>query len=612
MAAAAATGVQGQGPAATEYPVDIRCGELTFTFVPQLGFVRHVRWNGVEILNGIYAAVRDSVWGTVPARISNVIVQTEAEEFKIVFEANCQQGGIDFTWNGSITGAPQQLTFTMDGTAKTTFEKNRIGFCVLHPLSAVGKPCKALPADKRTEIAGTLPRAIAPQQPFVNLSGFHHEFYPGFWAELEFVGDIFEMEDHRNWTDGNFKTYCTPLSKPFPVTVKAGEKIGQAVVLKLRGKPNPLPQRYKRPSAIQVSMGEDATPRPLPAIGFGYAPGITPELLAQLQALRPAHIRMDLRASNIEAMQAIAGIPVEAAVTLEASREEEQLAAIAKAAAGKGWKVARWLVFHETSQATDAKWIELARKHLKGAPIGGGTDQYFTELNRNRPAAPSYADLAAYSINPQVHAFDDESLMENLLPQRDTVWTARQFWTKPLAVTPVTLKPRYNPQAKVRTAPKPDPRQGTLFGAAWAMGSLAQLLASSANSVTCFETHGPAGVAGNPMYQAFAAVAGFRHWKAVAVSDPSSLSALSLESPMASRLILTNLTPVLQRVKLEKPLSSAAWRTRILDEESLSTAAARPAAFLNDNDWTFAGGGRREFALLPYATIVLTRNAPGT
>ncbi|MBS1833614.1 MAG: hypothetical protein JST65_12920, partial [Acidobacteria bacterium] len=93
MAAAAATGVPGQGPAATEYPVDIRCGELTFTFVPQLGFVRHVRWNGVEILNGIYAAVRDSVWGTVPARISNVIVQTEAEEFKIVFEANCQQGG---------------------------------------------------------------------------------------------------------------------------------------------------------------------------------------------------------------------------------------------------------------------------------------------------------------------------------------------------------------------------------------------------------------------------------------------------------------------------------------------------------------------------------------
>lgn len=612
VAVSTAGSLHGQGPAATEHPVEVRCGELTFTFVPQLGFVRHVRWNGVEILDGIYAAVRDSVWGTVPARISNVIVQTEAEEFKIVFEANCQQGGIDFQWNGSITGAPQQLTFTMDGVAKSTFQKNRIGFCILHPLSAVGKACKAIRADKRQEIAAVLPRAISPHQPFVNLAGFHHEFYPGFWAELDFVGDVFEMEDHRNWTDGNFKTYCTPLSKPYPVTVQAGEKIGQAVVLKLRGKPNPLPQRYKRPTAVVVSQGRTDSLLTVPGVGFGYAPGMSAGQAAALLALRPAHIRMDLRASTVDGLpqQASNGLPVEAAVTLEASREEEQLAAVAKAIAGKGWKVARWLVFHEGTQATDGKWIELARKHLKGAPVGGGTDQYFTELNRNRPATPDYADLAAYSFNPQVHAFDDESLMENLLPQSDTVRTARDFWQKPLAVTPITLRPRYNPQAKVRKGSEPDPRQATLFGAAWVMGSLAQMLASGANSVTYFETHGPAGVVGNPMYQAFAAVAGFTKCGAMQVSEPNLVAALHLAGGRLDRLVLVNLTASLQRARLDKAFAGSEWRIRMLDEESLSTATADPLGFLKDSDWRIASASRREVALLPYATAVLTRDVP--
>ena len=32
-------------------------------------------------------------------------------------------------------------------------------------------------------------------------------------AELAFEGDIFEMEDQRNWTDASFKTYCTPLAR---------------------------------------------------------------------------------------------------------------------------------------------------------------------------------------------------------------------------------------------------------------------------------------------------------------------------------------------------------------------------------------------------------------
>jgi hypothetical protein len=47
--------------------------------------------------------------------------------------------------------------------------------------------------------------------------------------ELTFEGDIFETEDQRNWTDSSYKTYSTPLSLPFPVSVTKGEKINQRI-----------------------------------------------------------------------------------------------------------------------------------------------------------------------------------------------------------------------------------------------------------------------------------------------------------------------------------------------------------------------------------------------
>jgi hypothetical protein len=59
------------------------------------------------------------------------------------------------------------------------------------------------------------------------------------------------------------------------------------------------------------------------------------------------------------------------------------------------------LLFSETQVAE-------ARQHLRGAPLVIGTNEYFTELNRQRPQ-PELLDGSCYSINPQVHAFDNQS-----------------------------------------------------------------------------------------------------------------------------------------------------------------------------------------------------------
>ena len=109
------------------------------------------------------------------------------------------------------------------------------------------------------------------------------------------------------------------------------------------------------------------------------------------------------------------------------------------AAKAAGLRVVRYLIFHNDEPSTGEKWLRMARQHLKGAPIGGGTNQYFAELNRGRPVLDAI-DLAAYSINPQIHSFDNLSLVENLSSQGDTVRSARQFLgTKPIVISPVTL-----------------------------------------------------------------------------------------------------------------------------------------------------------------------------
>ena len=46
-------------------------------------------------------------------------------------------------------------------------------------------------------------------------------------------GDMFEMEDQRNWADASYKTYCRPLSQPFPYTLKKGQKVRQAVTVEV-------------------------------------------------------------------------------------------------------------------------------------------------------------------------------------------------------------------------------------------------------------------------------------------------------------------------------------------------------------------------------------------
>jgi hypothetical protein len=425
-------------------------------FEPDEAFLRHIRMGDREILRGIYVAVRDRNWGTIVPKISNVKIESTKEAFRLTFDAECKERDIDYLWRGTIAGDPKgAVSFAMNGLARSTFLRNRIGFCVLHPLKeCVGQPCSVEKADGKLE-RGVFPYYTSPNQPFMDMRAISHEVVPEVLAEVRFEGEVFEMEDQRNWTDASFKTYCTPLRIPFPVEIKEGTTVAQSVTVTLKGQ-IPAETSGVRTGYSEVIFTVSEMPSvPLPRIGVGLASNglpLTSNERARLKALNLNHLRVDLLLSkpsyidilNRAGHEANAlGMSLEVALFLTDNAEEE-LGQFVKELDRIRPRVSTWLVFHVAEASTGERWVQLARRYISRydaeAKIGAGANAYFAELNRGRPSAGAL-DLVSYSMNPQVHAYDNLTLVENLEGQAWTVKSARQFIGKlPLVVSPITVE----------------------------------------------------------------------------------------------------------------------------------------------------------------------------
>lgn len=591
--------------------VALRAGPLSLTY--ENGLVRYIRLGSADVLLMIYAAVRDHNWGTIPARLSDEQIDIHPDSFRIQYRSEHVQNGIDFVWDGTITGtADGTITFHFDGEARSTFRRNRIGFCVLHPMSCAGKDCTIVTVDGQRS-AGQFPLHIAPHQPFKNLRAITHEVVPGVSAEVLMEGDTFEMEDQRNWIDASYKTYCTPLELPFPVTVEQGTKVTQTITLRLIGA---APAAASAAAPLTFTVQREAV-APLPPLGLGSAShgrALSAQQTDRLKALRLAHLRVDLypaqpempdllRRAAAEAAALGAQMEVAAHVTDNAEAELKTLRALADELRAP---VARWIVFHVNEKSTRAQWARLGRAILgDSAPVGAGTDAFFTELNRERPPVDD-VDFVVYSINPQVHAFDNASLVETLAAQAVTVTSAQQFsGGKPVCVSPVTFRMRWNPNA---TGPAPetppgelppqvDPRQMSLFGAGWTAGSVRYLAEGGAASLTYYETTGWRGVMETesgapvptkfasipggvfPLYHVFADLGAYAGGDvlAAASSAPLTVDGIAVRRDGRVRVLLANFSPQPQTVTLKGVQGLVNIRT--LDETTVEHAMHDPEAW---------------------------------
>ena len=619
--------------------VALHAGPVSLCFVD--GDLRYLRLGDREIIRRIYAAVRDRNWGTIPARVTKLDLLDHRDSFRIFYNAEHQQGDIHFTWRAEIVGEPSgRIVFTMDGMARKTFLKNRIGFCVLHPIrECAAAVCRVHRTDGTIETM-QFPRLVAAEQPlrgFSDVATLAHEDAPGRWIELKFSGDVFEVEDQRNWIDASYKTYSTPLRLPFPVEMRAGQRLLQQISLEITGAAIVRAPDEKKVIEIDVNTAAAA---PLPRLGLGVSSLGQPlsELARErLSRLNLAHLRADLRLASPDWKQEFAravgeantlNVMLELALFLPNDLSvlwPELRSYLRQARRG----IARFMVFADGEKTTNARALGLARQHLADfrAAMGAGTNADFHQLNQSRPPHTA-ADFVTWSMNPQVHAFDLASLAETPEAIRAQLDSARQYFSgKPIVVSPITLKPRFNPVATGPEPPVPqgelppqvDARQMSLFGAGWTLAAYKHLAEGGAQSVTFYETAGwrgiietdqgspvpqkfpsvPGGVF--PMYHLFADFAKFAGGESLASvsSQPLSVNALVLRSGGRVGVLMANLTETKQPVKLSG--FTLPNRMRLLDANTADLAMRDPEAFRER--WTDCT--EEEVKLPPFAYCVL-------
>ncbi len=615
--------------------------------------LRYLRVGGTELVRRVYTAVRDGDWDTVPATITEQEVNEKDGGFVVEFQVHHTGREIDFSWRGTITGDEDgRVEFVFDGRAEQLCRYNRIGICVHHPWrETAGARFIAHSPDGDRD--GFFPDLIGPQ---ALVDGSYRPLFPPFdGLELdlpsggrllfEFEGDLWEVEDHRNWTDANFKTYSTPVSLGRPAPLEAGQGLRQRLVIK----PVDVPETTVLAGPVRLSVGGPTGTR-VPPVGLGqdrdhHRPDLRETEL--LGVLAPAHLRVEMRLDRGDWREAL-GAAQETAVAIGSRLElslhlleahAEQLDSVASALTD-GPLVERVLVINadsrtgtpaETTRPGLVDSVRAALGHeLPGAQFFGGTEAYFAEINRTRPTLTTW-DGVCYSLTPQIHAFTDVDVVENLDAQGETVRSARVIaGDKPVAVSPITMRRRVNFHA-TGDPPLDDPanlpdsvdvRQSALYGAAWTTGSLKYLAEAGAASATYYETTGWRGVlersGGSQIPDAFRSIAGEAfplyhpladaiEWEGAEVhtctsSDALAVVGFAVRSNDRRCLLVVNLTPVEREVVVD-PVEGQLTARR-LNESTAALAGADPKAFRAYAE-RLTARGELALTLAPYEVVRL-------
>ena len=607
--------------------------------------LRRIRLGDREVVRRLFVAVRDETWGTVPAQIETLEVDVGPRQFHVAIAALHEAGDLCFRWHGDIVGARDGvITCSFCGRAETAFRYCRIGLCLLHPREQAGRPYRASTASGMA--AGLLPELVGAQRVengtlyplFPSYDALEIDVTPGLIARFEFEGDLFEMEDQRNWTDASFKTYSTPIELGFPRYACPEQEISQSVRIAVTGASR---EAVHGDRVVRIVVGE-STGVGLPPFGLSLPADAAPPSaheLELLRALRLDHLRAELELfqgwqSQLDRATTSAralDVDLELVVRLREGCEKG-LDALAALLPGTGVRVPRVLVLADGEDVTATPWVRLVRERLAhalpDAKLAGGTDLWFAQLNQGLPDLNGLDGLF-YSIAATVHAADDLSVLETPGGAGDTVRSARALAAgRDVFVGPISLRPRAWPFGALEGEHglpfSVDIRQPSLLAAAWTVASLAEIAGAGPASLTIFETTGWRGVlegrAGSlsplvfhsrpgEVFPLYHVLADYGEWRRngelhlVHASQPLAVGALAVRAERRLHVLVANLTAEPQRAVV-CPLAAKEADVRVLDEKTGQRASVSPLAVRDERERHVLGkGGELELELAPYAVV---------
>ncbi|AEI50949.1 hypothetical protein [Runella slithyformis] len=495
----------------------------TFQVGYQNGFLRQITHEGAEVVRMMYFALRDHNWGTFAQKIEDEIIVSREDSFSISYQSTNVGEVPDpiFEWKVRIEGDKEgTITFEIQGKALCAVRRNRAGFCILHPIQGTAEQPVTIFHEDDSKTTTRFPRYISAPDPFLNIRAMQWQVGNGGGYHLDFEGDIFQTEDQRNWGDASYKTFCTPLSRPFPVQLQEGDTVWQRVTLRPISIPEPSVLTEPEEKSLSIKN----------KIAIGIAASVETERLSEkaialLKSLSLSHYRIDLHLSESDWITicsnhcenaALLDLPLEIALFCSEAFEA-QLADFAGVCQQNALNIKQLLLFSAKGLVTPQPLIDFIptfKKQLLNVKIGVGTDYNFTELNRNRFEIGA-ADFVSCSFHPQEHAFDDLSMMENTETVQYLVESAENLYHKPVHLSFISLKKRTNPYVTnpadfvLPIEKQLDSRQKTDFAKEWATAVLQNLAHTNAVSATLFRTVGALGIMDEegeeyPVYQALA------------------------------------------------------------------------------------------------------------
>jgi hypothetical protein len=498
------------------WSIELRAGEL-----------ENIRHLGRLVLRSVRAVVRDENWRTVPSAVQRVAGAESAADATdpLVIEAGTRDERVSLAWRLTVSARADALRVDFRAEAEGDFLRNRLGLVVLHSPELAGAAVDVRhPAGDPT---GTVfPRLIAPHEPAADIAGL--EWFVGVETptrcSLHFSGDIFEMEDQRNWTDASFKTYSTPLSEPFPVSVRAGDVIEQSLVLHCLPTAGWVTSQGS-PDDSELVIGAVVQEAVVPALTTtaSTAASSTPETVEESAAhaadarwARELLLEIDPHWSNWPAALARAisdagGRRLD--VRLVADDVEQAGGVLDALAEHPSSRFARIGLFSRTDHLADPgsalSLVDALDRRGLDVQVIAGTRAHFTELNRSIDRLESWRGPMTFSITPFMHDTNGHQLVESIAMQREVATNARRLADRrPLHIGPITLGARFNAVATtVAAAPTgtdlaegyaaelvpgaTDPRTGAPSLAAWLLASVAALAAPKVLSLSYLEERGP-------------------------------------------------------------------------------------------------------------------------
>jgi D-apionolactonase len=382
---------------------------------------------GHEFLRRVFVTVRDEEWQETPPH--TWISTVDDTDGTAHVEARHTTPRLDVEWRGTLRLRDDARSgdFEFEAVARRTMSVCRLGLVVLHPVNFM--------VDARIYAQGPhgshsiiIARTIA-SQPIVE--GVPGAMTPSFSAltiehegigrlTLKFEGDLFELEDQRNWGDASFKTYCTPLRLGFPRTIEAGTEIRQRLQWQFTA--------TTTASATRKHRMPSATHGIVPRIGRGWSNATTQ---SQAQDWHYLHRELgspdDLAAvSNPSEERPVRSLQI--AVAEDVS--DECFAKYADWIALRRDRIARSLIYGLNrgipSEANIVRWrSSLAERQAGPIQVIAATRGYFVEFNRASSALDFVADGIAFPHTTTVHSDDPATITDNVSTIQDMAATAR-------------------------------------------------------------------------------------------------------------------------------------------------------------------------------------------